>query len=89
MLLLDEPTQGVDVGAKAAIYELLTDAAREGLAILIVSSEEEELAAICDKVVVMRSGRQAAVLAGSDLTEENIVHECLRAVAPIRAGSTS
>lgn len=88
VLLLDEPTQGVDVGAKAAIYKLLTDAARQGLAILIASSEAEELAAICDRVVVMRGGSQAEILAGTDLTEENIVHECLRALASNRAGGS-
>ena len=81
VLLLDEPTQGVDVGAKAAIYEMLSKAAGEGLAILVASSDADELAAICDRVIVMRGGRPECVLSGIHLTEENIVHECL---APAR-----
>ncbi|SFQ70876.1 ribose transport system ATP-binding protein [Amycolatopsis arida] len=57
LLLLDEPTRGVDVGAKAEIYELLGAAAERGIAVLLASSELPELLGVCDRVVVLRSGR--------------------------------
>jgi len=77
MLLLDEPTQGVDVGAKTAIYELLAAAAAEGTAALVCSSEPEELAGICDRVLVFRGGRVQAELSGAALAAERIVSETL------------
>jgi ribose transport system ATP-binding protein len=77
VLLLDEPTQGVDVGAKAAIYNLVHDAAARGAAVLMASSDTAELAAVCDRVVVMRDGRAAAEVRGGDLTEERLVIESL------------
>jgi ABC-type sugar transport system ATPase subunit len=77
VLLLDEPTQGVDVGAKAAIYNLVHAAAARGAAVLMASSDTAELAAVCDRVVVMRDGRAAAEVRGADLTEERLVIESL------------
>jgi ribose transport system ATP-binding protein len=56
VLVLDEPTQGVDVGAKAAIYDLIADSTRGGAAVVIASTDYEELAAICDRVLIMRGG---------------------------------
>jgi ABC-type sugar transport system ATPase subunit len=73
VLLLDEPTQGVDVGAKAAIYKLVHDAAARGAAVLIASSDTAELASVCDRAVVMRDGWAAAEVRGGDLTEERLV----------------
>lgn len=78
VLILHEPTQGVDVGARKAIFELLRQAADNGMAILLASAEYEDLAHLCDRVVVMRHGRAAAELSGSDLTEERIVEHCYR-----------
>jgi ribose transport system ATP-binding protein len=77
VLLLDEPTQGVDVGAKAAIYSLIHDAAARGAAVLMTSSDTAELAAVCDRVVVMRNGLAATEVRGGDLTEERLVIESL------------
>jgi ribose transport system ATP-binding protein len=77
LLLLDEPTQGVDVGAKAAIYDLVDDAAARGAAVLMASSDTAELASVCDRVVVMRDGAACAELQGRDLTEERLVVEAL------------
>ena len=64
VLLLDEPTQGVDVGAKAAIYRQIREAADEGMAVLVASSDAEELVHLCDRVLVFRSGSVAVELRG-------------------------
>ncbi len=63
VLLLDEPTQGVDVGARAEIYGLIRRASEEGTSVLLVASDPEELAHVCDRVVVLRGGRIAASVA--------------------------
>jgi flagellar motor protein MotB len=81
VLLLDEPTQGVDVGAKAAIYQQIAEAAREGMAVLIASSDAEELVHLCDRVLVLRAGMVSAELAGANLTEERLVAETLGATS--------
>lgn len=73
VLLLDEPTQGVDVGAKSAILKLIADAAAAGTAVVMCSSEAKDLAAICDRVLVMRGGTAVADLRGESLSEERIV----------------
>ena len=57
MLLIDEPTRGVDVGAKAEIYEALDELACEGRALVVISSELPELLALCRRILVMRDGR--------------------------------
>jgi len=79
VLVLDEPTQGVDVGAKTMIYQSLTDAAREGAAVIVASSDGEELARLCDRVVVLRDGRAAAELHGAGLTADAITRQALAA----------
>jgi ribose transport system ATP-binding protein len=81
VLLLDEPTQGVDVGAKAAIYQQITDAASRGLGVIIASSDAEELVHLCHRVLVMRSGGIAAELTGPTLTEERLIAEMLGATS--------
>ena len=73
LLLLDEPTRGVDVGAKAEIYELINRAAREGMAVLVASSELEELQLICHRIAVMNSGRVVSVLNRAEATKEQIM----------------
>jgi ribose transport system ATP-binding protein len=75
VLLLHEPTQGVDVGAKKEIFGRIEQAAAEGAAVLVASSEYEDLAHLCHRVVVLRDGRVTAELIGGELTEENIVRE--------------
>src|SRR5262249_30576925 len=74
-LLLDEPTQGVDVGAKAAIYELIAAAARDGMGVVISSSDPEELVTLCHRVLVMQGGRVAADVPRDELTEARLVRE--------------
>jgi ABC-type sugar transport system ATPase subunit len=73
LLLLDEPTRGVDVGAKAEIYELIERAAVDGMAVLVASSELEELQLICHRIAVMNHGKVAAVLPHQDATKERIM----------------
>jgi len=75
VLLLEEPTQGVDVGAKAAIYEAVTEAAERGTAVLVCSSDAKELAALCSRVYVLREGRVSSILAGASLTERALIRE--------------
>lgn len=73
LLILDEPTRGVDVGAKAEIYKTLRHLAQEGLALLAISSELIEVVGLCDRVYVMRDGEIARELVGPDITEEAII----------------
>jgi ribose transport system ATP-binding protein len=73
VLVLDEPTQGVDIGAKEAIYRLIAEAAAQGAAVVVSSSDEQELCQLCDRVVVLREGRVSAEIAGADLTEARLV----------------
>lgn len=73
VLLLEEPTQGVDVGAKAAILELIAAAAARGTGVLICSSDDRELASICDRVFVMRDGNVVAEASGEALSEGFLV----------------
>jgi ribose transport system ATP-binding protein len=73
LLLLDEPTRGVDVGAKAEIYALLSDLAGDGMGILMASSELPELLGMCDRIVVLRFGRVVAELDAQDASQEAIL----------------
>jgi ribose transport system ATP-binding protein len=75
VLLLEEPTQGVDIGAKQALYGAIDDAADAGAGVIVCSSEAKELVRLCDRVLVMRNGRVAAELSGDALTETRIVLE--------------
>jgi ABC-type sugar transport system ATPase subunit len=73
VLLLDEPTRGVDVGAKAAIYRLIADAAARGCAVLVASSELEELLRICHRIVVLASGRPVGEVDRGEFSKELIM----------------
>jgi ribose transport system ATP-binding protein len=79
VLLLDEPTQGIDIGSKAAIYTQIADRARRGVAALLASTDHEELAALGDRVLVLRDGRVAAQLYGPALTAHDIDEHVLAA----------
>ena len=74
LLVLDEPTRGVDIGAKGEIQQLVNELAASGLAVLLISSELDELVEGCSRVVVLRNGRSAAELSGSDLSQHAIIH---------------
>jgi ribose transport system ATP-binding protein len=73
LLLLDEPTRGVDVGAKAEIYRLLGELAGQGLGVLLASSELPELVGVCDRVVVLRGGRDVATFSTADSGEGDLL----------------
>jgi ABC-type sugar transport system ATPase subunit len=73
LLIIDEPTRGVDVGAKRAIYELIVERARAGLAILVISSETDEVLGLAHRIVVMRDGRTVDELDGLTATKEQFV----------------
>jgi ribose transport system ATP-binding protein len=73
VLILDEPTRGVDVGAKVEIYSLINALAAQGMAIVMISSEMMEIIGMADRVMVMSQGRVTGFLEGDDVTEENIL----------------
>lgn len=73
VLILDEPTRGVDIGAKSEIYRIIDDLAQRGAAVLVISSDLPEIVGIADRVVVMREGVTTGEVAGHDITEESIM----------------
>ena len=70
MLILDEPTRGVDIGARIEIHRLIRGLAEKGMAVLVISSEPEELPDICDRVLVMAEGRIVRELSGDAVSRE-------------------
>jgi ABC-type sugar transport system ATPase subunit len=89
VLLLNSPTAAVDIGAKAEIYELLRQIAQAGRAILFASTEFDEFARVCDRVLVFRGGTIVGELAGPSINEANILHFCLGENADPLSGGTS
>src|SRR5262249_24426891 len=73
VLIADEPTRGVDVGAKRAIYELIHSLAAEGMGVLLISSELEEVLGLAHRVLVMRGGEIVRRLDGDDITEDAVM----------------
>jgi ribose transport system ATP-binding protein len=74
ILILDEPTKGIDVGAKAEIYQLLEELVHEGKSVIIVSSELPEIIGLCDRVVVMHEGKKTAEVDHDSMNEEILLH---------------
>ena len=72
IMILDEPTQGVDVGSKAEIYEFITQLAEDGVAVLLISSELPEILGMCDRIGVMRGGRIVGMLSREEATQASI-----------------
>ena len=79
MLVADEPTQGVDVGARAEIYRILREVAARGVPVVVASSDTKELEGLCDRVIVMSRGQAVATLEGDAVSEERIVHAAISA----------
>jgi ABC-type sugar transport system ATPase subunit len=81
VLLLDEPTRGIDVGAKAELYVLMDRLCRAGLGIIMTSSELPELLTVCDRIMVLCEGRKTGEFSRDDASEESIMHAATRPVA--------
>lgn len=81
LMLLDEPTQGVDVGAREDIWEAIAHAAGQGSAVLIGSTDYEQLARLCHRVLILSRGRVVAELTGAELTKESIAGHCFSPAA--------
>lgn len=79
IFLFDEPTRGIDVGAKAEIYDLIERLAKQGKAVLFVSSELPEVIRLADRVLVMREGRISATRTQGQITEANIARHAIPA----------
>ena len=85
VLLADEPTRGVDVGAKRQIHELIVGLAADGMGVLLISSEIEEVLGLAHRVLVMRGGRIVGEFAGVDATKDNVMRAAFS--TPVRATS--
>ena len=73
VLILDEPTRGIDVGAKADVHELIGELVDAGVAVILISSDLPEVLAMSDRVLVMREGRQTGIFAQAELDQERIM----------------
>ena len=73
VLIMDEPTRGIDVGAKAAIYNIMIDLAKRGIAIIMISSELPELIGVSDRVIVMSGGKVSGTLDGEEARSQNSI----------------
>ena len=73
IIIMDEPTRGIDVGTKQQIYHIIAALAAEGKSIILISSELQEVIGLSHRVVVVRTGRLAGVLEGAEITEEEIM----------------
>ena len=80
LLIVDEPTRGIDVGTKAEVHRLLSELAGQGMAVLMISSELPEVLGMADRVLVMREGRLTAELARAEATAETVMHAATRSL---------
>jgi ribose transport system ATP-binding protein len=87
VVFLDEPTRGVDVGAKAEIHRQIRELAREGVGVIVISSELPELIGVSDRVLVVREGRIAGEVEGENMTEEKIMQLASINIAESPAGA--
>ena len=89
VLILDEPTRGIDVGAKAEVHAMVSELAAEGIGILLISSDLPEVLAMSDRVLVMREGRQMAIFDRSDATQESVMTAAMGQSAELAAGAAA
>lgn len=85
LLILDEPTRGIDVGAKAEVHQMITDLTGQGVAVIMISSDLPEVLGMSDRVLVMREGRQMAIFDRAEATEETIMAAAMGHYRPSRA----
>lgn len=78
ILILDEPTRGIDIGAKYEIYKLINQLVQQGIAVIVVSSELPEVLGLSDRVLVMHQGKIKASLENRNLTQEQVMEAALR-----------
>lgn len=78
LLVADEPTQGVDVGARAEIYKILREVSASGIPVIVASSDAKELEGLCDQVIVMSRGHAVETLQGPNISEERMIHAAVR-----------
>ena len=93
LVVADEPTQGVDVGARAEIYKILREVSASGIPVVVASSDAKELEGLCDQVIVMSRGHALEVLQGEDISEERMIHAAVtsttRSVSVVPTGEES
>jgi rhamnose transport system ATP-binding protein len=73
LLILDEPTRGIDVGAKAEVHHIMSELAAQGMAIIMISSDMPEVLAMSDRILVMREGRQMGIFSRAEATQERVL----------------
>ena len=77
ILILDEPTRGIDVGAKSEIYRLINELAAQGIAIIVISSELQEILGICDRVITMHEGEFSGEFSTAETNSAEVLHAAL------------
>src|SRR5262249_59233595 len=87
IVVADEPTQGVDVGARAEIYRILRETSASGVPVIVASSDAKQLEGLCDRVLVMSRGQVVDELVGAEITEERIVPAAVRSSAQSRTAA--
>jgi len=88
IVVADEPTQGVDVGARAEIYRILREVSASGVPVVVASSDAKELEGLCDRVIVISRGHVLETLSGDDVSKERMIHAAVRATTRARQEAT-
>ena len=89
VLLLDDPTRGIDVGAKAELYTIIDQLCRTGMSIIVTSSELPELITLCDRILVLCEGRVTGELARGEFTEQRIMEYATQRDAPLERATAN
>ncbi|MBB4227988.1 ATP-binding cassette domain-containing protein [Rhizobium mongolense] len=89
LLILDEPTQGIDVQAKAEVHAMIAELARNGLAIIVISSELPELLGVSDRIVVLREGQKTGEFPAKEATQEKVLHAATQGPSPVASALTT